>query len=436
MRLDLRFFREVSTRPQGRRRHQAIGIIVLATFISAYEGQLAPILSLLLPELGLSPQTYGTLTAAAVLVGAVSGLIGGRLVDKFGRVRLLVPFLALSGVACLLMASASDATQFAVARVLLSMVEGVAGAATAPLIRDYIPSTGRARAYAFWSWGPIGANMSAAAIAAVTLPHFGYSWRSQLVIMGLAGLLGASVVALVLRDLTPGLRSRPLTSAQVEGPTRLRVAARHPNRHTIGMHIAAMALLYIPFATINTYGPLILETEIGLSVEGASWLIALFWTANLIGCLAVAHRSDRNSRRRPYLLANGIGASAACLALAVAVNTPPSPPHAILTGLSIGALILLGCCLGGISGTWMATLTEQIETTYPQRPGTVFGIHHMVSRCLVLVTVLTAPLVAAAMGWGTWVLTLAPATVAFTLLINWATAQRTVNAPGYVNSPT
>ena len=47
-----------------------------------------------------------------------------------------------------------------------TVVEGIAGAATAPLIRDHTPAGGRARAFALWSCGPIGAHAMAAAIAA------------------------------------------------------------------------------------------------------------------------------------------------------------------------------------------------------------------------------------------------------------------------------
>ncbi|MFD0471363.1 hypothetical protein ACFQ0B_25890 [Nonomuraea thailandensis] len=86
---------------------------------------------------------------------------------------------------------------------MLAFVDGVAMASTAPLIRDFSPRLGRAQAFGFWTWGPVGANFLAAAVAGWTLPIFNDSWRSQFVIMGCFSLVISAVIAFNIADLSP-----------------------------------------------------------------------------------------------------------------------------------------------------------------------------------------------------------------------------------------
>ena len=78
--------------------------------------------------------------------------------------------------------------QLLVVRSLLLFVEGAAVTTTAGLVRDFSPRLGRATAFGFWTWGPVGANFLAAGIAGATLPIF-TTWRSQFVIIGSIALL-------------------------------------------------------------------------------------------------------------------------------------------------------------------------------------------------------------------------------------------------------
>ena len=91
------------------------------------------------------------MSGLGMLVGAVASAIGGRYTDTIGRVRLLVPTLFLTGVCCFCMALVSTPTEFFMVRIPLSIIDGVAMAATAPLVRDFSPRMGRAQAFSFWT---------------------------------------------------------------------------------------------------------------------------------------------------------------------------------------------------------------------------------------------------------------------------------------------
>lgn len=101
---------------------------VRACLILNFEGQISPVVPPLLDDLHMSLKTYGMIGAVAVAAGAISAAIAGRLADRWGRTALLV-------------------------------------------VRDFSPRLGRATAFAFWTWGPIGANFLAAGLDRHGPPH-------------------------------------------------------------------------------------------------------------------------------------------------------------------------------------------------------------------------------------------------------------------------
>ncbi|MFY7065063.1 MFS transporter [Nocardiopsis changdeensis] len=400
--------------PTGARRRLLLAVVVLALFISAYEGQLAPVLPLLLDDIGMSLQTYGQITAASLLFGAVSGYLGGELVDRFGRVRILVPFMFLSAAACLFMAMSQTVVHFTAARILLAFVEGVAMAGTQPLIRDFTPRMGRAQAFAFWSWGPVGANFFAAAVAVLTLDLFGHSWRSQIFLMAGLACVGATIVALTLRDLSPELRrtirlSERSTREGAPAPSgnRLRMLLGH---RVVWAHVAAMSLLYVLLATMNAYGQAMVAEHFGISVRMASAVVMCFWASNLLASLAFARFSDRLQMRKPFLVYGAVAATLLLGALVLTMSAGAGAPAWLVVVLLTG----LGVALGTVFGPWMASFSEYAEeSVHPDVQGVAFGLNHFVSRIFILGAVLMAPVVSAAGGWQVWATVTLVTTAAF-----------------------
>jgi MFS family permease len=58
---------------------------------------------LLLKDLHMTLTTYGSLSALAVVAGAIASAIGGRLTDHYGRVKLLIPLMLVTGLLCFVM---------------------------------------------------------------------------------------------------------------------------------------------------------------------------------------------------------------------------------------------------------------------------------------------------------------------------------------------
>ena len=127
------YVRQLDTYPVGRRRVWLLAMAVVASLVGKHEAQIAPIVPALLTDLNMSLVTYGNISAIALVAGAIAGLLGGRLTDSLGRVRLLIPlmfctavlsFLAFDGISMLAEENTGGAGQIGRA---MAAALGVAG---------------------------------------------------------------------------------------------------------------------------------------------------------------------------------------------------------------------------------------------------------------------------------------------------------------------
>src|SRR5215469_17102794 len=81
--------RTLDTYPRGSHRRRLLLLTVLASILGAYEFQLAPLLSLLLPDIQMSTIAYGWFITFAVMISAISAFYGGPLADRYGRVLII-----------------------------------------------------------------------------------------------------------------------------------------------------------------------------------------------------------------------------------------------------------------------------------------------------------------------------------------------------------
>ncbi|MBF8186106.1 MFS transporter [Nonomuraea sp. K274] len=397
----LSYVRELDEYPTGSRRMKILAMAVLAILIGSYEGQIAPVVPLLLEDLDMSLATYGAVSGAAAVVGAIASILGGRLTDRLGRVRLLIPLMALTAVCCFVMTLVQGPRDLLIARIVLAFVDGVAMASTAPLIRDFSPRMGRAQAFGFWTWGPVGANFLAAAVAGLTLPLFNDSWRSQFVIMGCFSLIISAVIAFNIADLSPELRARiqhtERAASQVidlEQPPRLRSLFA---RRNIWAHVVGISLWLVLYITLSLFGQTMLVGALGIGTSEASTIMAAFWSLNLITLIVTGRLSDRTQLRKPFTLGGTIAAVLVTAYLAVSLGQQ---------GGSTGLLMVVGALLGGSLGVayapWMANYSEDAEDADPRLQGTAWGLFGFLSKGIAVIGLLVIPHVVEATNWQTW----------------------------------
>ena len=399
--MGLSYVRELDEYPTGGRRMKILTMAVLAVLIGSYEAQIAPVVPLLLKDLDMSLATYGAVSGAAAVAGAVASAIGGRLTDRIGRVRLLVPLMLLTAVCCFGMTLVHDPGDLLIARIVLAFVDGVAMASTAPLVRDFSPRLGRAQAFGFWTWGPVGANFLAAAVAGWTLPIFDDSWRSQFVIMGCFSLVISIVIALNIADLSPELRAQiqhtERRSSDVVDLTRPARVTSLFVRRNIWAHVIGISLWLVLYITLTLFGQTMLVGALGITAAEASTIMACFWSLNLITLIVAGRLSDRTQLRKPFTLG---GTVAAVLVTAYLAS--------LLGGqdVSSGMLMIVGALLGGSLGVaygpWMANYSEDAEDVDPRLQGTAWGLFGFLTKAIAVIGLLVIPHVVEATSWQTW----------------------------------
>lgn len=402
--MKLFYARELTTYPVGSRRIRLLAVAVLATMIVSYEGAMAPVLPLILTDLHMSLTTYGTLGAMSAIVGAVAALVGGRLTDRIGRVKLLVPGLFLVALCCLGMVFVNSIPALFAIRAILSLLEGGIALTTVSLIRDFSPRTGRATAFGFWTWGPVGASFVAATVASVTLPLFDDNWRSQFVIQGVVAIVFGLLTAFTIAELSPGLRAqivRDAAQARAKGRIRetdrrlgrWRDIARHPRYWASVVGIMFWLTFYL---TVAGYGQTLIVAEFHFSASRASAVMSGFWILNLASLVVAGLISDRFQVRKTVSLVGAVVASALMAYFVSLMGTDLGFWHLTVIGS------LLGVFMGVTYAPWAASFSENIEDIDPTLQGTGWGLQGMAQRGYGLILTLLIPFLAQTYGWTTW----------------------------------
>ncbi|HEY9524311.1 MAG TPA: MFS transporter [Thermopolyspora sp.] len=401
--MSLFYVRELDEYPTGARRMKILTMAVLAILIGSYEAQIAPVVPLLLKDLHMSLATYGAVSGGAALAGAIASALGGRLTDHLGRVRLLVPLMMVTALCCFGMTLVHSVHDLLIARIALAFVDGVAMASTAPLVRDFSPRLGRAQAFGFWTWGPVGANFIAAALAGWTLPIFHDSWRSQFVIMGCFSLVISLVIAFNIADLSPELRARiqqtetdAIRAVDTDRPVRVRTLFA---RRNIWAHVIGISLWLVLYITLTLFGQVMLVDSLGITTAEASTIMAAFWILDLAVLIFIGRVSDRTQLRKPFSLGGTIAGVIVTGYLIYALGQDD---------VSTGTLMITGALLGGSLAVayapWMANYSEDAEDADPRLQGTAWGLFGFLTKVIAVIGLFVIPPVVAATSWQTWLM--------------------------------
>ncbi|RNB83652.1 MFS transporter [Brevibacillus nitrificans] len=395
--------RELTEYPVGGKRIWLLFIAILANFIASYEAQIAPVLPLLLNDLNITLAQYGVVSAISVIASAISGLIVAPLSDKYGRVRFLVPGLFLTAVCVFCMALVSSLSGLLLLRILLAFVDGLALGTTAGLVRDFSPRLGRALAFGFWTFGPVGSNFFAAAMAGWTLPIY-QSWQSQFIIGGTVATVSAIVIMFNIRDLSPKLRAHVIEN-EVELNKKAsedkKTVVKPKMRDILGIpHIWMLSIgvsfFLLTYLTIASFGPKMLVDAFGYEPHAAASIAKYFWLFNLLTLLIAGWVSDRLQLRKIVSLTGAILFALYMLFFLSLFGKE----------VSDGAMMIYTSILGGLIGIaygpWCALFSENAEDVNPSLQSSAWAVFGLVSKMMGILTTLIAPLVVAASGWDSW----------------------------------
>lgn len=205
-------------------------VIVLFGMVLALNGADTATIGAVAPELEralhIGTGSIGLLSSVTLLVGAVTTIPVGLLVDRVKRIPMLSVSIVLWSVASLLSAFAGSYSTLLLTRLILGAVVATAGPAIASLTGDYFPARERGRIYAYILGGEIGGN----AIGFIVSGNVAVAinWRVSFVLLAIPGFFLARELYRSVPEPLRGGQSHlePGVEDLVEAAARARARAR------------------------------------------------------------------------------------------------------------------------------------------------------------------------------------------------------------------
>jgi len=285
-------------------------VVAIDGFDTAVIGFLAPAIR---AEWGAGPTELTVLMMAGLAGLLVGSFVFGPLSDRFGRKPILVFTCTLFGAMCLLSGFSGTMTWLTVLRFMTGLGLGGAMPNAITLASEYSPDHRRGSLVTLMFCGFTVGMASSGLIAAGLIPAFG--WRSVLIAGGIAPLLLAPVLLLVLpesirflalkgnaNDRIAAIVAR-MTSAPVTAGTRFVAIEAAPGApitqlFTGGMAAGTILLWTTTFMSllviylVGNWLPLIL-TEAGLGKSDAALITTGFHVGGAVGGVLLGQLMDR-----------------------------------------------------------------------------------------------------------------------------------------------
>jgi MFS family permease len=340
----------------ARRPHRS-GSIVLALLLLAYifnflDRQILGILaSSIKADLHLTDAEFGKVAGLAfALLYSILGIPLAYLADGTSRSGVIAASLALWSAFTALCGTAIGYGQLFLYRLGVGIGEAGGVAPSYALIADYFPPAKRARALAIFSLGvPIGLG-GGSYIGAHLAAWFG--WRAAFLIMGVAGIILAPVLRLVVRDLP---RAAPAPS-QAPLATVFPLLARKPAFWLLAFAASASSLCGYGLAV---WTPSVLMRSFGLGlVPTGNFLASLVIIGGCAGVFGGGWLADR-------LGAKDRGWYAKLPAIAWLVTAPTFAAGLLAPNLWIAWPLLL--IPNALNILWLGPVTTAVQHLVPQR---------------------------------------------------------------------
>ena len=276
----------------------ALGWLAYCAFGMAV-GSLAPLVSPIMGDLGLSSARMGLVLGVWQLVYVFTAIPLGVAVDRLGVRRSVALALAVIILSLLLRAAATSFWTLLASVALFGVGGPVVSIGVPKIVAEWFPPRERGRAAGFYTTAPtIGAVVVLATAAGALLRAVG-SWRLVMLVYAVAGCAALLLWTLGYRDppapgdppAAGGPAARPAPVARVRG--RWLVLLREPNmRLLLALSVGTFAVNH----GLNAWQPTYLE-EAGFHLAAAGRWTAVGTLCGLLTALIVPGLSRPGARR-------------------------------------------------------------------------------------------------------------------------------------------
>lgn len=309
---------------------------------------LAPVLTPLGEDLGLSKSRLGAILGSWPAVFVFASVPAGWLLDRIGLRWALFAggmVLCLSGV---LRGVATGGTGLLVAVGIFGLGAPMISNGAPKLVVNWFGESERAKATGIYVTGPVvGQAIALAAANSIIRPLAGGSWRSvPLVLAAVTGAICVLWLMLTARVDSSTPRSAPIPDAGGEvvasnGWTVAIALLRNPVMRLV--LTMAVAVFFVNHG-LNNWLPKIIEDG-GLSATNAGYLTAAAYGAGLLGPLTLTRLGKRHPLAAPVGVSLGLGTTIAMLTVVSGLAATP-----FLIGIGVLRFGLTGLCLLALMG--------------------------------------------------------------------------------------
>jgi OPA family glycerol-3-phosphate transporter-like MFS transporter len=402
--------RTLETYPVGAHRWAMLMLTVLATIVSFYEFQFAPLLPLWIPTLHFSLENFTVFLLFAVLLSGGSAMIGGPLADRHGRIIVIDVCLAIIIVLTFANLLMTGFWSFVIIRGAMNLTAGLMWGALGGLTRDMSPRVSRGAAFGLLTVGAVGCIFLWNFISGETLPIFG-TWQSQIWIMGLLSILMYIPVLSWLKDLHPNLRltivesettaaaspAEHLREMAMEVPASGGAAFREllSRWEVWALVVGSVAFLTLPI-TSQTFFPVMFNRAFHYSPADAAKMASYFWLLNLFMLVPAGLLSDKLRVRKPLVLIGDV-AALAVLIWWIGTFSNPLPPFQLAA-----VMFLLGGLVAFAFIPWCAQYSELLEDISPALQASGWSFFQLIYRGWIAISGPLVAYVSSHYGWAAW----------------------------------
>jgi MFS family permease len=274
-----------------RRAAVVLTLLLIAYIFNFLDRQILAILAgPIIRDLRLTDTQFGLLSGPPFAIFySLLGIPFASLADRTSRSRVIAGAVALWSGFTALCGTAGSFVHLFVFRMGVGVGEAGGVAPSYALIADYFPAERRARALAIFSLGiPLGST--AGTLIGAYLASW-INWRAAFLTMGIAGVVLAPIMLILVRD-APGAAK---TAARASALEVFRVLARKPAFWLLGFAAS--------FSSLAGYGlllwtPSVFERSFGLGiVERAQFVGSLLLIGGPVGVFAGGWFADRLGQR-------------------------------------------------------------------------------------------------------------------------------------------
>jgi MFS family permease len=400
--------KELDYFPTGALRWWLVAIITIAWATEQFErGRLAPVLVYFLKDFDITLRTSGLYHLPGVAASGLGAFLLGGIADRYGRRVAIIWPMAIYLLFLAGLASAPNVTVYFALNTLGAFVIMGMSAAVNAAIRDVIPQTGRALAYAFITLAWAAGSFMTLGVGALTI-HRWPGWRAQLWIGLIIAIFITAFILIFYRDLSARIRGMVIASREEATEAEAKALGFRPTEidalsgriiyRTFHIWMIAVCLFFfgVTYATFTGYLPTFLTQYHGIEPARAAKFSTFVFVAGGLAAFISGWISDRTGLRK-LLLSIFAGVNGVLIISLAFMPKGTSPGTLMFLLLPIG--ILFGC----FYCNWCAILAENTEAVSPYGVGRAFGMAGIALMLQGLTTTLVLPQVVERLSWPAWI---------------------------------